>query len=182
MRQIKGAVFKYFIMNIRANKTGIYDELLTEEEKEIVNQRILDAVWYPYDHFKKIFSAVAKAEANNDMNNIIKWGYDYAQKTLDRMYKDRMKKRGLRLAITTYDHMFKLWFDFGKQKGEIISDNEVNISFDDFDKDFDLFYYLACGWIQSFFEAYLGTKVSTKFLQKSWEGDEQTIINLTWTS
>ncbi|MFX1275136.1 MAG: hypothetical protein ACFFBP_16265 [Promethearchaeota archaeon] len=182
MKHIKGALFKYFIMNIRANKSGLYDNMLTEEEKEIVNQRILDAIWYPYEQFKMIFSRVAKVEAKGDLNNIIKWGYKHAQKTIDRMYKDRMKKRSLKLAISTYDHLFKLWFDFGKQESNIISDNEINISFMDFDDDFDLFYYVASGWIQSFFEAYLGTKIKTKFLQKSWEGADKTTINVTWNS
>lgn len=96
------------------------------------------------------------------------------------MYKDRMKKRGVELAIAAYDHLFNMWFDFGHQHGEIISDNEINISFNDFDRDFEFFYYVASGWIRCFFEAYMGTKVTTKFLQKSWESAEKTVIKLTW--
>ncbi|MFX1394207.1 MAG: hypothetical protein ACFFAH_11585 [Promethearchaeota archaeon] len=182
MRQIKGSLLKYFIKNIRANKSGIYDEILTEEEKEIINLRILDSVWYPYEYFKKLLSAVVKVEANGDMTTVAKWGYDHGKRTLDQIHKGRREKRPLPLAIASYDQLFKLWFDFGKQYGEIISENEINIVIEEFDEDFDLFYYIGSGWIRSFFENYLDTKIQLKFLQKSWEGDDKTILNLNWNS
>ena len=182
MRQVKGALFKHFIINIRANKSGIYDTLLNEEEKNIVKQQVLDALWYPYDHLKMIIVATTKAEAGADKNNLKSWGCEHAKKFLKNLHKDTVKERGKSLALKTYDRLFNLWFNFGKQHGEIVSDNEMNVIFEDFDQDFDLIYYLAYSWIQSFFEAYLGKKISTKFILKSWEGDEKTIINLTWNS
>jgi len=183
MRQIKGAIFKHFIINVRANKSGIYEKILTEEEKNIVNQQILDALWYPYEHFKIICEATAKAEGINNKNEMKTWGYNHSKKFLNNMHKNSgIQKRAVSLAIKTYDRFFKLWFNFGKQYGEIISENEVNYIFEDFDKEFDMIYYLAAGWIQGFMEAYLNKKVKTKFLQKTWEGDNKTIINITWDS
>ncbi|MFX1276200.1 MAG: hypothetical protein ACFFBP_09015 [Promethearchaeota archaeon] len=182
MRQIKGALFKHFIINIRANKSGIYDKILSEEEKKIVDQQILDAIWYPYDQFKMICIATAKAEAEGNKDNLKNWGYTHAKKFLKHLHKDNIKKRGISLALKTYNRLFKLWFNFGKQYGELVSENEINFIFEDFDSNFDLIYYLASGWIQSFIEAYLNQTVRTKFLKKSWEGDEKTIINLSWSS
>ncbi|MFX1275134.1 MAG: hypothetical protein ACFFBP_16275 [Promethearchaeota archaeon] len=182
MKQVKGSIFKEWAITIRANKSGVYDNLITEESKKMINQLIIDAAWYPFESFKDCLNAVCKVDANGDLNVIQKWGYESAQKTIDRIYKDRMKKRGVKLAITAYDHFFQLWFNFGHQNGEIVSDNEINITFNDFDRDFKFFYYVASGWIKCFFEAYLDTKVITNFLQKSWESAEKTVINLTWNT
>ncbi len=182
MRQIKGALFKYFIINIRGNKTGIYDNILTEEEKNIVNQQILDALWYPYEHFKIISEAIYRAEGIVNKDEMKVWGYNHSKKFLDNLHKSSTQTRAITLAIKTYDRLFNLWFNFGKQHGEIISDNEVNFIFEDFDDEFDMIYYMAAGWIQGFMEAYLNKKAKTKFIQKSWEGDDKTIINITWSS
>ena len=86
------------------------------------------------------------------------------------------------MAIKSYNNLFKLWFDFGHQHGEIISDSEIHIFIEDFDPDFKLFYHIAKGWMAGFFESYLGTKVVTHFLKKSWEGDELTSVKITWNS
>ncbi|MFX1275131.1 MAG: hypothetical protein ACFFAT_08820 [Promethearchaeota archaeon] len=179
---VKGSLLKFFVMNVRANKTGVYDSILTEDEKKFVSQRILDVGWYPLEYYKKIFTAIAKVEVNGNAEKVEEWGYEFANKTIGRIYSRTKKKRSLNHAIKSYQSLIKLWFDFGYLTEEIISENEFNLVFDGEQPDFDLHYYIGMGWIRSFFEAYLDTKISTKFLKKSWEGDEKTIINLTWNS
>lgn len=182
MGQVKGVILKYFIINIRANKTGIYDKILYEEDKKFVKKYILDALWYPFEQFKRLIIAVVKVEAKGDMRIVQKWGYLYGKMNYESIHKNITEKRSLRLAIASYDLLYKLWFDFGNQRGEIISNNEFNITFEEFDREFKEFYYLASGWIKGFFELYLESKISTKFIEKSWEGDQHTTINLTINS
>jgi len=182
MKKIKGALLKYFIINIRANKTGIYDELLTDEEKEIVNQQIFDAIWYPFEYYRIAFTAVFKVEAKGDVKEIIKWGYEFGKQIVSQMYRRSKKKRTLRHAITSYQHLLRLWFNFGELNEEIVSDNEFNLKFVGDQPDFDLHYYIALGWLKAFFEGYLEKEISTKFTKKLWEGDGYTAINLTWKS
>ena len=182
MRSVKGILLKIFIKSIRANKSGVYDNMITEEDKRIVNQRILDSSWYPYETFKNCFTAVFKVEAKENLNTVIKWGYNYGKQTLERIYKEPMKRADLKSAVDAYNLLFKSWFDFGTQYGELLSDTEVNIVIEDFDRDFIIFYYVAMGWMQSFLEVYLGKKVVTKFLEKSWEGSDKTVFNVTWKS
>ena len=182
LKQTKGSLLKYVIKIIRANKTGVYDEILTEDEKRFVNQQVLDAVWYPYDFYKKLYNAIRKVEAKGDMERAIMWGYDQGKVVINSMYKDLSKKRSPRHALTSYLHLIKLWFDFGTHEGEIVSDNEINVSIGDFDEDFELFYYSTLGWIKAFFEGYMNTPISAKFLKKVWEGDDKTVFNFTWNS
>ena len=182
MRKIKGTLFKAWIIAIRVDKSGIYDQYLNEEDKKYINQRILDSAWYPYETFKNCFNAVCKIEAKENVKLIEKWGYDYGKNVLVRVYKEPLNKKDLKSAIKSYNNLFRLWFDFGKQYGEIISENEVHIFIEEFDKDFRLFYHIASGWMRGFFEFYIGTKVKAEFLQKSWENHNKTIIKITWNS
>ena len=180
MSKIKGALFKFYVKGIRANKTGIYQKMLSEEDLKIVNQRILDSAWYPFETFKNCFNAINKVVANNDKDIVKKMGYNAGKETLARLYTNPMNKKELSDAIKSYNNLFKLWFDFGHQYGEIVSDNEIKIIIEDFDPDFEYFYIIATGWMSSFFDAYLRTKVSTSFLEKSWEGDKRTAIKVKW--
>jgi len=181
-RQIKGTLFKPWVVSIRANKSGIYDQYLSEEDKKYFNERILDSLWYPYEVFKKCFNAVCMIEAKENIEVIEKWGYLYGKGVLERIYKERLQIKELKTAVDSYNNLFKLWFNFGTQTGKIISDNEVHLSIQDFDKDFRLFYHISKGWMQGFFDAYLGTTVSAKFIEKSWEGSEKTTVKITWKS
>ncbi|MFX1275130.1 MAG: hypothetical protein ACFFAT_08815 [Promethearchaeota archaeon] len=182
MKKIKGTLLKPWVIAIRANRSGGYDDFITEEDKKIVNQRILDAAWYPYGTFKNCYNAVCKIEAKENIKVIEKWGYDYGKSVLERVYKEPMRKKELEAAISSYNNLFKLWFNFGYQHGEIISNDEVDIFIEDFDKDFKLFYHIAKGWMHGFFEAYLDTKVMTRFIEKSWEDADKTVVKITWNT
>lgn len=182
MKRVKGSVLKNFVIAIRVNRSGAYEELLSDEDKNTINQRILDAAWYPYQTFKNCLTAVCKVEAKDNIKIIEQWGYDYGNRILDRMYKGPMNKKDLETAIHSYNGLFKLWFNFGKQYGKIISDNEIHIFIEDFDKDFRLFYYNAIGWMQGFLNKYLSTTVTAVFLEKSWEGADKTVVKITWIS
>lgn len=182
MGRVKGALLKLYIKGIRANKSGIYESMLSEEDMKIVNQRVLDAAWYPFETFKNCFNAVTEVFAKNNKNIVKKMGYNAGKETIQRLYRGPMMKRQLSDAIKSYNNLFKLWFDFGKQYGVIISNNEIHVVIEEFDPEFEFFYYVAAGWMESFFDGYLGTKVSTEFLEKSWKDSKRTVFKITWSS
>jgi len=182
MKKIKGSLFKAWAIAIRANKSGVYEHLISEEDKKIISQRILDAAWYPFATFKTCINAVCEVEANNNVETIEKWSYNYGKRALERTYKAPMRKTDLNTALKSYNSLFRLWFNFGNQHGEIISNHEVHITIENFDKDFKTFYHSAKGWMHSFFEAFLSKKVTSSFIEKTWEGADKTVIKITWNS
>lgn len=182
MKKIKGSLFKAWAIAIRANKSGAYNTLISEEDMQVISQRILDAAWYPFDTFKRCIRAVCKVEAQDNEKIIEKWSYDYGIRALERTYRNPLNKKDLKAAMNSYNNLFRLWFNFGKQYGEIVSENEIHVIIDDFDKDFKVFYHSAKGWMHGFFEIYLGKKVNTYFIEKSWNGANKTSIKITWNS
>jgi len=183
IKKAKGVVLKPFVIGIRADKNNMekYDRMLSDKAKEIVSQRILDSIWYPFDIYRELFRAVAKVVAKDNEGIVKKMGYEWSKKISGQLYKGLMKKREISNAINIYDSLFRLWFNFGKQHGKIISDNELHVILEDYDPDFKFFYILAAGWMENFFEIYLDTKVKSEILEKSWEGAERTIIKISWS-
>ncbi|MBN1801505.1 MAG: hypothetical protein JW891_08365 [Candidatus Lokiarchaeota archaeon] len=181
-KKVRGGLLKATVKAIRANKTGVYDSLINDDDKKIVRQQILESAWYPFDTYKRLLNTVAKIIANDDVKIVEKWGYSDGRKNVTRIHKGRSQKITQRLAMKAYNSLFKLWFNFGDQKADLVSENEMHLVLDGFDPDFKFFYYLAKGWMTSYFENYFNANISATFLKKSWEGADKTVIGLKWSS
>ena len=55
---VKGTMVKLMVNVVRANESGDYEKLFTDDAKELVSQRILDSIWYPYEIYRNIHDAV----------------------------------------------------------------------------------------------------------------------------
>ncbi len=178
MKQAKGSMLKPFIIGIRADKSGAYDNLLSEEDRHIINSKILDSAWYPYETYKSTFNAVTKVFARGNMEIVRRWGRERGKEITEKMYSGAQIKRDLKTAIGLFNRFFKLWFNFGNQAAEMISENEANLTYEDFDMDFEAFYYTAIGWIEIGLNILTGKKITAKFITKSWLENKPTVVNI----
>ncbi|MCP4763708.1 MAG: hypothetical protein GY870_18195, partial [archaeon] len=135
MKQVKGSMFKMIAKAIRANKSGEYDKLLSDEDKEFLAQNILSASWYPFDIYKRCFNALAKVQAKGNMDICRQWGRIEGEATMTTIYKQTIIDGDPRKAIEKFKRFFKLMYDFGDLEIDFISDNEVVINYVDFDPD-----------------------------------------------
>ena len=184
MREVKGILLIMFAKIIRANKSGDYDDLLTEREWEVISQKVLASVWYPFDVFKKCFEAVVKIEAKGRLDIVKQVGRNNGEEILTSVYKTAITKGNLKKSLNSFARLFKLRFNFGRIETEELSDDHFIISYVDFDPDFEYFYYAACGWTEKLIELVLGKvkDINSEFLVKSWEGGNKTTIKFTWKS
>ncbi len=175
MKQVKGTLVKLMVKAIRANKTGIYDKLLSDDAKKLINQKILDSTWYPYDPYKECNEALIKVEANNDPEILHQWGKKYGEVIFTSIYKAQAHGENMKNAIENYRHFIKLAFNFSEIVPEYVADNQVKITFKDFDPDWENFYYLALGWVQKFIELSIkNNEIISKIIKKSWKGEGAT--------
>ncbi len=135
MRKAKGSMFIMFVKAIRADKSGAFDKYLTDSDREVISQVILQSGWYPYETYKNCFKAVAEVMANNDPKTLIEWGREYGEATMSSIYKTVVKKDDVVSAMDTYQNVFKSQFDFGEIKCDVTGDNELEITISGFDKD-----------------------------------------------
>ena len=182
MKQVKGSMFKMIAKAIRADKSGAYDNLLSDKDKEFLSQNILSASWYPFDIYMRCFNALAEVQAKGNMDICIQWGRMEGEATMTTIYKQTIIEGDPRKAMEKFKRFFKLMYDFGELDIEFISDTEMTITYKDFEPDFKIYYHVGLGWMERFLELCGCKDLNSKFLVKSWEGAEETKIQVSWSS
>jgi len=180
MRQIKGSMFIMFAKAIRADKQGTFDKFLTDQDRKILSELILQTKWYPYDTYKNCFIAVSKVVVNNNPERLKDWGREYGETTMTTIYKSAFLKNDPLAAIKDYQRIFKSQFSFGRMEGEVISDNEINITVLDFDNNFEPWYYVSQGWMERFIQLVINKQVRSEILERSWAGAPNTVYKMNW--
>ncbi|MFX1237134.1 MAG: hypothetical protein ACFE8P_05370, partial [Promethearchaeota archaeon] len=130
MRKVKGSMIKIFVKAVRADKSGVYDKYLTDKDKEIISEKIFDSAWYPFETYKNCFNAVATVFARGNLEIIKKWGVDVGKDLMEKIYMPSLARKDLKSSLQLYNRLFKLWFNFGRQSIEFLSDNEVNLTYE----------------------------------------------------
>ncbi|MBW1845636.1 MAG: hypothetical protein JRI53_12730 [Deltaproteobacteria bacterium] len=175
-------MFIEIVKGIKSDKSGAYDNLLTEEDKNLLSKTILLGSWYPYDVYKRCFNALAQVIAKGDMEICKQWGHAQGEGMIKSVYKSVLKEKNYKTAMEKFISLFKLMYDFGELSVSFISDNEMEVAYKDFDPDFQVSYIVAQGWVEKILEICGCKDVKSKFLVKSWEGAGATALHFSWTS
>ncbi|OLS13194.1 MAG: hypothetical protein RBG13Loki_3175 [Promethearchaeota archaeon CR_4] len=148
VKQVKGTMVKRTAIYIKANKTGAYDTLLSDQAKVLLAERLVDPTWYSYDLYKERFNALCKVEARNDRHTIIQWGRTLGDDLLHTIYKATVSEFNVKTALFRYARFHRMIFNFGEVEGKIVSDHEVEVIYRDFEPNWDNFYHIVTGWVQ----------------------------------
>jgi len=182
MKRVKGTALVNFVKTIRANKSGVYDQYLTEEDKDIISRKILAAVWYPYETFKRCFNATFEVIAKKELQMVEQWGRLYGELIMTDIYKDTLKKGDPLDHIKKVPVYIRTFFDFGQGEAVVEKPNRVVIKLTDYDPDFAPLYHFLRGWFQRMAELCGGQNVKCEFVNKSWEDKTNTTTYLvSWT-
>lgn len=180
MGRVKGSMLVDFVKNIRASKSGAYQDRLTDQDREVISGRIIPSAWYPFETYKNCFNAVVDVEAGGDMKKVTEWGRIYGEAIVTALYKGVIKTGNPCETLKRYDMFWPNFFDFGKVETTIDSDTEARMTIRDFDPDFEALYYMIRGWIERSVELAGGKNVEIVLLSRSWEGDPETSIRISW--
>lgn len=174
MKRVKGSMAKPIIKILRADKSGVYEHLLSTRAHDLSMQHILDPVWYSFSAFKECFNAMCQVEGKNSPTTLIQWGKKWGKKIMTTVYHSTFMDASLQTTIYGYTRFHRLAFNFGNIVGKIVSDHEIVLSYNDFEPGWRNFAYIAAGWACCFFELCLGKSIACKILNNS------TDISLSW--
>ncbi|MBI9078088.1 MAG: hypothetical protein JEZ02_22010 [Desulfatibacillum sp.] len=181
MRQVKGTLLLPLAKTVNANKTGVYDSLISDEAKEIVENRILASAWYPFEVYKSIYTAVGKVVANDNEDLFHKWGIAEAERVFKDVYASIIYKGDAPRSIEMLNRFVNSkMFNFGGFDTEFLSENEMVASVEEFDRDFKVALVVLCGWMQRYLELCLDKPVKSEFLKRSWKEPGLTKMRFTW--
>jgi len=176
MKRVKGTAFVNFAKSIRANKSGVYAKYLTEEDKDILSRKILAAVWYPYETFKRCFKAVFEVVGKNDFETARQWGRLYGELIMTDIYKDTFRKGDPLYHVKKIPIYILTFFDFARWEALVEKPNQVLITLPDCDPDFAALYHFFRGWFQKMAELGGGQNVRCEFVKMGW-ADESKITS-----
>jgi hypothetical protein len=180
MARVKGTLLVGFVKTIRADKSGVYNSYFNDLDQEMFSQRILASGWYAFETYKKCFKAVVQVAAKGDMAVVRQWGQIYAESILKEVYKNIIVEDNPQELLIKMMQIKNLLFDFGEFNRIAISEKKVRLQIKGFDPKFEAFYQLLRGWFEKSLELGGAKNVQSEFTAKSWEGDPDTSIELSY--
>ncbi|MFX1275620.1 MAG: hypothetical protein ACFFBP_11705 [Promethearchaeota archaeon] len=182
-REVKGTALKDIIIGIRSDKAHIdeYNKILSDEAKDLLNQRILTSIWYPYNIYIELYDALIKVIAKNNTKTVIQWGREFGIKAMNTIYRNLIAEGDVKKLIQKYPRFQRMMYNFGTLTIEWLSNNEILITSRDFENKFKMIFYSNMGWMQGAIEICIKKMVNYEFLKKSWEGDDETQYKLYWS-
>ncbi|HIJ58007.1 MAG TPA: DUF2378 family protein, partial [Deltaproteobacteria bacterium] len=124
--------------------------------------------------------AVSEVIAQNNPEILRAWGKEFGKTIMGSVYKRAIQERNPKQAVEQFVYVFQNMFNFARMKTEEILDNEMLVSFEEFDPDFEAWYNVSIGWLEQTIESCVSKAVRIRFTQKTWEGAPMTQFRVSW--
>jgi len=181
-RNVKGILFADYVRMIRGQKAVDWKRHLKPEDLEYLGgTRVEPNGWYPMESFERMGNAILKEMANGDVEAVRMWG----RISVDQL---RATTKGLVCEGDPLETMMRFrvlretFFDFEALEVRTASGDHAGII---------IHYHMgamaeeaASYQTMGFFERLLAVAgaqgIDARFKQRSWAGDEQTLLELHW--
>jgi hypothetical protein len=178
--KVKGSMLVGFVKAIKADTTGRFDDVLSDEAKTLIENRILAANWYPFEAYKNCFQAVCKVNAQSNPQIMYQFGQKAGEETMSSIYRTVFQKDSAEGVMESFAVIGNTVYDSVTVATEVIGDNEIKLTITDFDPDFEEWYQVGRGWIERTLELVLQKDVTSNIVDKSWDGAPATVIHMSW--
>jgi hypothetical protein len=178
---IKGSVVIPVVRAIRNDKSGVFDKYLTDKDKEIMSQKILPSIWYPFETYKHGLTAIFEVYAKKNPEVAREWGRNVAQDAMTTLYAAFVTKRDPLDFLNKYEKIHKSFLDFGSIEVIPEKEKQILLKLHEFDQKCVPFFYLVQGWLERGMELCGAKNIKLEFVAKSWEGKPDTTLRITWS-
>jgi uncharacterized protein (TIGR02265 family) len=181
MARVKGTMLLGLVKTVRADRTNTYDPYLSDLDRDFISRQVLPSSWYPFEEYKKTFSAVIDVLTKGDMELVRKMGQAYGADIVSNVYKNLVIEGNPMESLKKYRIVFNMFFDFGEAEFEAVSENSGRLSIRKFDPEFEAFYYIFMGWVEECLELSGAKNPRGRSTSRSWADDPETTIEFSWT-
>jgi len=178
---IKGSVVIEVVKVIRKDKTGVFDKYLTGQDREIISQKILPSIWYPFETYKHCINAAFEVYAKKNPEILREWGRNAAQAAMTTLYTAYVTGRDPLTFLNKYEMIHKSFLDFSRVEVIKEKENQVLFKLHEMDPECVPFFYIIQGWLERGMELCGAKNIKLEFISKSWEGNPETTLRISWT-
>ena len=178
--QVKGSMMMFVVKGVRAAGVENFDRFLTDEDRELLNQRILPINWYPFGPYKRLFEALVAVVARGNTRTVRQWGRDYGSAILDGVYRSIIAPGDPMRSLKNYERRFSSFYDFGSLEVSETGPGAAEVIIRDFDPSWESLYEMIQGWLERTVELAGGRNPRVEFGARSWAGDPSTVYRVSW--
>jgi hypothetical protein len=182
--QVKGMLFLDYVRMVRANKAVEWQVILDPGDLYCVfEDRIDPAAWYPMSTFERVGNAILEHVGNSDLARVESWGRQSAAQLVT-AYPMLLAEEDPVETINRFRVLRQTFFDFDALEIPLLHPGAAQLlpRF----RMGRIAEEAACFQLLGFFAGLIehagGADVDAKLRQRSWDGDAQTRLDLSWTS
>ncbi len=181
-RKVKGTMLADHVRTIRKFKDKNWDQYLKPEDWDIINTRIMDPVWYPFDTYKRCAMAVFKVLANEDVTVVRERGRIIGKDLFTGPYKKAIVAGDPLASLKKFVNIYDLFFNFSSLSVEAVGEKNINIhhDFDPKDPAGLPYCHLLMGYLDTLVDMAGGNNAEIKIMEKQWEGSPTTRFSIFW--
>jgi len=179
-RFVKGTMVLDIVKTIRGFHDKPWDQYLSREAQELLQQRILASAWYPYEPVINCLNAIYLLIGGNNPKNARAWGRINGKQVFETVYKTLMVPGDTTESLKKLSIIVNVFFKGSSYESKEIEPRHFQVQIFDNDPRTEAIYYLVQGWIDVIIEITGGKNAKVLFAQKHWEGNEFTIIDIRW--
>lgn len=182
MRNVKGVLFADYIRMIRSHKGVDWTRLLTIEDLTFLRTQIDPDEWYPMASFERLGNAILSVIAENDLDSVRQFGWHQV---------DQLAVANPMLVapddpvetLSRFRVLRSTFFDFEALKIPLLHEDEARIlvAYHMGNRAEEAASYQTLGFFERLLALSGAHEARGRFLERSWAGDERTLLELTWS-
>ena len=182
-RHVKGILFADYIRMVRRRKDIDWARHLRAEDFDYLGIRIEPAGWYPMATFERLGDAILAEVGGGDVETVRLWGR-FSVEPLAEAHPMLVAENDPMESLMRFHVLRSTFFDFPAVQIVLLTTDQADIAIQYFMG--SLAEEAAAFQAMGFFEGLLAlagaTEVEARFTERSWEGDERTLLSITFRS
>jgi hypothetical protein len=180
-RNVMGTLFVDYVRMLRARKDVYWPDHFLKEDLPFLTQRIAPDAWYPMATFERMGVAILKFIAQGDLETVRAFGAASVDWLMEQQ-PTLLAKGDPRESIMRFQVLRQSFFDFPalEVNGVSDSDAQLRIAYQMGAMAEEAASFQTMGFFHRLLELCGATSVESKFTSRSWAGDPETLLELTW--
>lgn len=180
-RQVKGVLFADYVRMIRASKHVTWSDYLPPQDMPWLSQRIDPNAWYPMETYERMGLAILDGLADGRLEMVREWG----RRTIDTLREAEpvlFASSDPRETFMRFQVLRQTLFNFPAAEVVSIRDGRavLEIRYGMSGRAEEAATWQSVGFLERLMEVSGAKRVAVALLSRSWAGDPNTRIEVTW--
>ena len=180
-RNVRGILFADYIRMLRRHKEVHWPDYLGPTELAFLTQKIDENAWYSMDSFERLGNAILEGIVAGKLDAVRMWGV-LSVTRLRKQHPELVAEGDPVESLMRFRVLRNTFFDFDAFQMSMVSPGQcrIVIHYHMGAKAEEAASYQAMGFFEGVLGAAGARSITSTLLEKSWQGDDNTLLDLKW--